>query len=460
VRTPATLAAGLFGLLAFSGCFGGPSGASGSDALQADFAFSPESPAVGKPVVFVDTSEGDIESRMWEFGDGDVSTEAEPAHVFAAAGVYTVRLEVTDASGARDSAERHVPVGVAGEGPFSVDFQTNVKGLTVSFLPIVKPTDVRPDSYFWDFGDGEVSRDRAPVHAYAMAARYTVVLRVVAEASVVEYAKTVDLSQGAAGGLAGRSFAVIAVVDSGINPYHDEFRDPAFTAHPSTYIDRYPADAAALELSFDASQFSKAVSADEEVWDSVGGRTLYWIPGTRIVGAVSVEADGANRILDDNGHGTATASVAAGATIGTCDTCLIVAVEGLGPEPLEWAMEQPWIDVVSNSWTLCLATCQPNTGIMPGAPVSTVDPEETRQAVEKGKTVVFAAGNGMMNAFDVPQVTYANAYSGPDWIVTVGAADADSGSTVAGTGRPVDVVGYGLGWKGASHTSFSAVGGF
>lgn len=466
VRLPAWAAVVMLAAVTIlGGCFepGGGRPSSGGP-LEASFTFLPDQPKVGEPVVFEDRSQGPVEDRVWDMGDGHLTVEPSPSHVFDTKGVYQVTLTVRAADGTEDTAERFVGVGVhVADGPdgLRVAIDATVKGLTVAFRPLVSPADAPVTSFFWDFGDGAVSRESAPIHEYAAPGSYAVVLRVSANGTITEARDAVSVGGIAgSGGLADRSFAVIAVVDSGINPYHEEFRDAAFTEHPSTFIEGYPAEAEALSLTLDATQFTKAVTADKEVWDGVKGRALYYVPGTRIIGATSIVQDGGNRILDDNGHGTATASIAAGSTIGSCPTCLVVVVEGLGDESLRWAMEQDWIDIVSNSWNYCLVTCAVDTGAFPGAPVTPVDPARSRRAVEEGRTVLFAAGNGMTNMFVVPQTTYANANTGPDWIVTVGAADASSGSTVVGTGRPVDIVSFGYDWKGASHTSMTAVGSF
>src|SRR3712207_1958418 len=74
--------------------------------------------------------------------------------------------------------------------------------------------------------------------------------------------------------------AVIAFVDSGINPYHASFRDdsPRAYQHPSTYLEGYPADAVALPITLDEPDWAKAVQADCELWRSVEPGTLYWFP--------------------------------------------------------------------------------------------------------------------------------------------------------------------------------------
>jgi PKD repeat protein len=50
-------------------------------------------------VQFTDQSTGTITSRLWDFGDGTTSTQANPAHVYQAVGAYTLRLTVANASG-------------------------------------------------------------------------------------------------------------------------------------------------------------------------------------------------------------------------------------------------------------------------------------------------------------------------------------------------------------------------
>ena len=50
-------------------------------------------------VVFADISTGDIESWLWDFGDGNTSTAQHPTHTYTAAGAYTVRLTVAGNGG-------------------------------------------------------------------------------------------------------------------------------------------------------------------------------------------------------------------------------------------------------------------------------------------------------------------------------------------------------------------------
>ncbi|HVF52746.1 MAG TPA: S8/S53 family peptidase [Actinomycetota bacterium] len=261
-----------------------------------------------------------------------------------------------------------------------------------------------------------------------------------------------------------RPFVVIALIDSGINPYHQDFRAPEFVHHPSKYVEGYPSDAVELDLSLDVADkdgYEAARTADDLTWAAVPSSKLHWIPGTRIIGAISKGTGGAGgdyperRILDDGGHGTGTASVAAGTYFGSNPNALIVEVEGLGEASLEWASTQPWIDIVSNSW-----------GNQANLPLG--DPEMTRVAAQRGQSYVWSAGNGATNtnssaAFppDGPvedpckcktpdsDNSITDPWSGPSWLVTVGAASPINGQAHWWHSIPVDVSSFGSKWRAA-----------
>ena len=60
--------------------------------------------------------DGDTLTYLWDFGDGSAtSTQANPSHTYASAGVYTARLTVNDARGGTDS--KTVQIGVNNTAP-------------------------------------------------------------------------------------------------------------------------------------------------------------------------------------------------------------------------------------------------------------------------------------------------------------------------------------------------------
>ena len=242
---------------------------------------------------------------------------------------------------------------------------------------------------------------------------------------------------------------VIGVADSGINPYHLEFGaatypDPdvlaltdGFQRHPSTYISGYPSDAAELRLTIGQGYYP---AKDKPVFAGVQQGRLYWLPGTKIIGAVDANNSSASNaaadatpILDDDGHGTGSSSVSAGNRYGYCPTCLLFFVEGLD-ETI--ATSYPFVDITSHSF-----------GYNAGAPVGlVVGPNSaTRAAAERGQITLFAAGNGVGNAFDVPQITYGSDQTGASWNITVGAIRRDSQRAIIGDGIPAHISAWGDG---------------
>ncbi|MCI0344185.1 MAG: S8/S53 family peptidase, partial [Chloroflexi bacterium] len=234
-----------------------------------------------------------------------------------------------------------------------------------------------------------------------------------------------------------------------INPYHFEFSattypDPdvlaltnSFSRHPSEYIAGYPSDARAIPITLDEGYFP---TQDRAVWSSLELGTLYWIPGTKIIGAYDAgdgsainAAPDATRIIDDDGHGTGSSSVSTGNRYGYCPTCLLMFVESLD-ESIN--AQFPWVDITSHSF-----------GTVGGIPVGLVfgADQATKAAAERGQTVLFAAGNGVGNAFDVPQITYGSTNTGNDWTITVGAIRRDNQRAIVGDGIPVEISAWGDG---------------
>jgi len=76
--------------------------------LKAAFTASPRNGVVGVSVQFTDASTTGCEvvEWLWDFGDGDTSTEQNPVHRYETAGVFTVTLTVGDACGYSDTASR------------------------------------------------------------------------------------------------------------------------------------------------------------------------------------------------------------------------------------------------------------------------------------------------------------------------------------------------------------------
>lgn len=249
---------------------------------------------------------------------------------------------------------------------------------------------------------------------------------------------------------------VVAIIDSGINPYHNVFRDTA-------EVTFHRAGAETFELNT-SGDYADRLAVDADAWSNVQTRELYSFPGTRLA-AISFKETAQTPILDELGHGTAVASVIAA----EFPAAQIVVVQVAGDFcyaadcllhesivlAVEWASQQSWIDVISLS-------------LAPPGNAPTVESVHsdarrvlaaTKAAHDAGKMIIAAAGN-------VPPPTLTSYISGPPWMVAVGGVNETTRGEIVLAAKGVDVVANYTattadhlsvdGWRMQSGTSFAA----
>ncbi|NRA75536.1 MAG: HYR domain-containing protein [Planctomycetes bacterium] len=160
-----------------AGCGSGGGGSSVAIAPEASFTATPTSGDFDLTVAFTDTSIGDIDTRLWDFGDGDTSTEQNPSHTYTAAGEYTVTLTATGSAG-EDTFVCDSCIVVTAPAPVA-DFLANPTSGTYDLVVDFTDSSTGPiDSRLWDFGDGSTSTESNPSHTYTIAGTFTVSLTV------------------------------------------------------------------------------------------------------------------------------------------------------------------------------------------------------------------------------------------------------------------------------------------
>ena len=149
-------------------------------AVSANFIQTTANPAVGAAPLAVnfnslgvDNFGNAITHWTWTFGDGTTSTNQNPLHVYASAGIFGPSLVVTNSLG----------VAVSGSAPTitvsvrSIEYTANPTAggvpLTVQFTsPAVDSGGNTISRWNWNFGDGSTSTLQNPSHVYTFAGTF------------------------------------------------------------------------------------------------------------------------------------------------------------------------------------------------------------------------------------------------------------------------------------------------
>ncbi len=127
----------------------------------------------GMVVQFTDLSAGNPASWMWTFEGGSPanSLEQNPSVTYSTPGTYSVTLVATNPFGSGTSSQTGYITVVALP---TAEFSAAVNGGVVTFTN----TSQGGNSYNWDFGDGQTSTEKNPVHTYNAPGTYNVSLTV------------------------------------------------------------------------------------------------------------------------------------------------------------------------------------------------------------------------------------------------------------------------------------------
>src|SRR6185369_12749233 len=139
----------------------------------AQFTGTPVSGTFPLTVNFTNTSTGSITSYAWTFGDGTTSTLANPSHVYAAAGVYSVGLTVTGPGGSNTQTRTNY-ITATTPPPVAQFTGTPISGTTPLTVNFTNTSTGSITSYAWTFGDGSTSTLANPSHVYSASGTYTV----------------------------------------------------------------------------------------------------------------------------------------------------------------------------------------------------------------------------------------------------------------------------------------------
>ncbi len=135
-----------------------------------------------------DNTSTNADTYLWDFGDGNTSSEANPEHTYTDCGTYTVTLTSTNLCGTASSTETLT----FGNGIPTAGITATLNGLTANF----NNTSTNADTYLWDFGDGNTSIEANPEHTYTDCGTYTVTLTSTNLCGTASSTETVSLGNG------------------------------------------------------------------------------------------------------------------------------------------------------------------------------------------------------------------------------------------------------------------------
>lgn len=163
--------------------------------VQASFTASSTFGLVPLTVVFTNTSTGDYDTSLWNFGDTMTSTLRSPTHTYTAASVYSVTLTISGMGG--------------------VDTLTRAKFITVTNVPITgliainssptmlgQPTTLtatiaagRNVNYEWAFGDGTFGDGAALTHTFTDVGVYSAIVTASNSVNVITATTIVTITE-------------------------------------------------------------------------------------------------------------------------------------------------------------------------------------------------------------------------------------------------------------------------
>lgn len=138
-----------------------------------NFTASPRITCAKETVNFTNLSSGTATKWLWIFGDNNTSSEQNPSHIYSDTGKFDIKLIVwnngcADSIMLKDYIQINAPIA-----KFTETF--NCKN---PYERIFTDESIGADEWNWDFGDGNTSIQKNPVHQFAAAGFYDVSLKV------------------------------------------------------------------------------------------------------------------------------------------------------------------------------------------------------------------------------------------------------------------------------------------
>ncbi len=140
------------------------------------------------------TDDGEIVDYIWEFpGQEPIHYGSQISYDFRKVGIFPVRLTILTEKGTVATIETLISARAIGlKSEFSIMPETGNAPLEIKFDPTDSTGMIT--EYYWQFGDGETSREFMPVHTFKQPGEYEVQLKVTDSKGVIsEFVKMITV---------------------------------------------------------------------------------------------------------------------------------------------------------------------------------------------------------------------------------------------------------------------------
>jgi PKD repeat protein len=143
----------------------------GGDLMEVSFNSTSREGCVPLNIAFYDMSKN-AKTVNWDFGDGSISSDQNPNHIYNKSGNYKVTLSVIGTNGQRLSSSKEITVLEKPMAAMKLEMDNSGNSKEIVFKNASKGA----SSYSWDFGDNNVSIEENTKHAYSTYGTYYVTL--------------------------------------------------------------------------------------------------------------------------------------------------------------------------------------------------------------------------------------------------------------------------------------------